>query len=215
MFVSLRPDPFMTRCLRCRANGTNLSLIPVIREHMAGTPVRKAWEMSTYGATLDFLRRELPDVVASEYFEGVASGTLVDGVRCEDVQATSFADASLDLVTSNQVFEHVPDDLAGYAECARILRPGGALVFSVPLYDIPVTRRLARIEDGRVIVDGEAEYHDSRASGPKSVLTFWRHSVHDIAARVAAAGFDVALREVRVATSQRHPAFVVYAMRRV
>lgn len=88
-------------------------------------------------------------------------------------------------------------------------------MFSVPLYDIPATQRLARIEDGRIIIDGDPEYHDSRATGPKSVLTFWCHSVHDIAARVAGAGFDVVLREVRVAASQRHPAFVVYAVRRV
>lgn len=210
-FLVLRRDAFMTRCLGCRANATNLSLIPVVKQHFQHHPIAVAWEMSTYGATLDFLKRRVARVYESEYFEGKLPGEIVNGVRNEDVQNPSFADASLDLVTSNQVFEHVPDDLRGYAECFRILRPGGALLFTVPLYGIPATQRLAEIEDGRIVHHAEPEYHDSRASGPNTVPTFWHHSIHDIAARVASVGFEVRLEPVCITPSTGAVTMVVYA----
>jgi SAM-dependent methyltransferase len=167
--------------------------------------------MSTYGATLSFLRKHVEHVYESEYIEGNISGEIVDGVLNQDVQQTSFSDSSLDLITSNQVFEHVPEDKKGYAECFRILRPGGALLFTVPLYDIPATEKLAEIRDGELIYFRKPEYHDSRATGPESILTFWHHSLHDIAERVSSCGFDVTVEEVFIAPCQTPATKVVLA----
>lgn len=203
----------MTRCLGCRANATNLSLIPVIKQHCRSHLVTAAWEMSTYGATLDYLKRHVAQVYESEYFEGKQPGEIVDNVRNEDVQNTSFADASLDLITSNQVFEHVPDDLMGFAECFRILKPGGALLFTVPLHGIQDTRRLAALQNGGIVHYTEPEYHDSRATGPNTILTFWHHSIHDIAERVATAGFVVTLEPVCITPSTGAITTVVYAVK--
>lgn len=78
---------------------------------------------------------QLPHYVASEYLgPDVHAGTVVDGVRHEDVQALSFEDESLDLVISSDVFEHVPDPYSGHAEVARVLRPGGRHIFTVPFH---------------------------------------------------------------------------------
>lgn len=210
-FLSLRPDPFMTRCLRCFANLTNLSLIPVVQRHCAAHAIETAWEMSTYGATLAYLRRHVPQVHTSEYFPGTASGSVVDGITHQDVLNLSFADASLDLITSSQVFEHVADDLQGYRECHRVLKPGGALIFSIPLYDIPTTQQLARVRGELIEHLVSPEYHDSRRGGPGSALCFWRHSFHDIAARVGSTDFAVELVPVAPARTRIEPSYVVYA----
>jgi SAM-dependent methyltransferase len=53
-------------------------------------------------------------------------------------QALPFADGSLDAVVSASVLEYVPDPGAVLAECARVLRPGGALVCTVPDVTHPV-----------------------------------------------------------------------------
>jgi SAM-dependent methyltransferase len=37
------------------------------------------------------------------------------------------------------VFEHVPDDARGFSELRRVLRPGGKMLFTVPLFDAPDT----------------------------------------------------------------------------
>ena len=43
-----------------------------------------------------------------------------------------FADASFDHVMCSEVLEHVPDSAAFMAEVARVLRPGGSLILTVP-----------------------------------------------------------------------------------
>lgn len=212
VFISLQPSAFMTRCMRCGANGTNLSLIPVIQQHQQVHPIERAYELSSYGATLAWLKRNIPHVTTSEYFPTKTLGSVVDGLLNQDVQALTFEDGSFDLVTSNQVFEHVPDDILGYAECYRVLKPGGALIFSVPLHGFAVTTRLAEVIDGKVVIY-EAEYHDSRLGGPQSALTYWRHSIHDLADRVASVGFLASLVEVKIAPSQRNSTHVVYAIK--
>lgn len=215
VFLSLAPTPFMTRCVRCGANVTNLSLIPVITKRFGDKGKScSAYELSTYGATLDYLRTHFGEVAASEYFPGLESGLEYQGILNQDVQGLTFPDASFDLVTSNQVFEHVPDDMLGYQECCRVLKPGGSLVFSVPLHDIPATRQLAVLKNGHIEWLGRPDYHDSRLGGAKSAPTFWYHSIHDIASRVKDAGFsDVVLEKVMITPAQATPSLVVHAVK--
>ena len=49
-------------------------------------------------------------------------------------EAMPFADASFDTVLCTQVIEHVTEPKAVVAECARVLRPGGAVIISAPQY---------------------------------------------------------------------------------
>ena len=54
--------------------------------------------------------------------------------RVGQAGALPFADASFDLVCALDVVEHVADDAAVFAELARVARPGGTLLLSVPLH---------------------------------------------------------------------------------
>lgn len=53
-------------------------------------------------------------------------------VRHEDLRSTSFDDNSLDLITSTEVFEHIPDPYYAFKEICRILKPKGMHIFTVP-----------------------------------------------------------------------------------
>jgi SAM-dependent methyltransferase len=53
-------------------------------------------------------------------------------------RALPFAEGSLDAVVSASVLEYVPDPCAVLDECARVLRPGGVLVCTVPDVTHPV-----------------------------------------------------------------------------
>jgi SAM-dependent methyltransferase len=51
-----------------------------------------------------------------------------------DLTALPVPDASVDRVMASEVLEHIPDDAAAFAEIARVLRPGGRIVVTVPRY---------------------------------------------------------------------------------
>ena len=52
------------------------------------------------------------------------------GFRQGDAQAMPFEDASFDTAISQEALLHVPDKAAVIRECARVLKPGGMLVFT-------------------------------------------------------------------------------------
>jgi len=65
----------------------------------------------------------------------IASRRLSSNVFAAAVgEALPFADGTFDLVTLNQVVEHVADQIAVLREAARVVRPGGAIYVACPNY---------------------------------------------------------------------------------
>jgi len=92
-------------------------------------------------------------------------------VRHEDVEALSFPDNSLDLIVSNDVFEHVPHPDKAFSECARVLKPGGVLLATIPFHaaeNTSVTR--AQLTDGRLEQLLPAAYHGNPVSADGSLV---------------------------------------------
>jgi hypothetical protein len=84
--------------------------------------------------TYHYLASKYKNLIGSEYVgDEIKSGTMKKGLRHKDVTALSFEDNSLAHILSFDVFEHVPDYLAGFAECYRTLKPRGCLLWSVPM----------------------------------------------------------------------------------
>jgi SAM-dependent methyltransferase len=79
------------------------------------------------------LTKEAPAYTVTHYYPGVAPGKIVNGIRCENLERLTFADESVDLHITQDVFEHLFDPAAAFREIARTLRPGGAHVFTPPL----------------------------------------------------------------------------------
>jgi SAM-dependent methyltransferase len=96
-----------------------------------------------------------PHTVGSEFLDDGTprGGTNGDGVRHEDLTALSFGDESFDALVSLEVLEHIPDFRKAFAECARVLVPGGKMILSVPFHRGPHHLLRARLKD-----DGEVEH---------------------------------------------------------
>lgn len=57
-------------------------------------------------------------------------------VRLGDICALPFANSSFDLILATDVIEHVEDERLALREIARVLRPGGKVLITVPAFDI-------------------------------------------------------------------------------
>lgn len=188
VLLRLRQGETGVRCLRCAAGPVHLSIGWALDRLQLDLGRLDTYELSSRGPLVDWLRRRSRSLQCSEYLDEVAPGSERDGVRCEDVQQLSFADASFDLITHTEVFEHVPDDGAGLRQLYRVLRPGGHMVFTVPLSAAPLTVERARLGPAGLEYLLEPTYHTDLLRGERRVLCF-RDYGQDIVARVRAAGF--------------------------
>lgn len=103
------------------------------------------------------------------------------GFRHENAEQLSFEDDSLDFIVSNDVFEHVADPVRAFAECARVLKPGGMMFATFPFYsdrEKSRTRALLGAEGIEYLMP--AEYHgDSNSSAGVLVFTDFGLDVFD------------------------------------
>jgi SAM-dependent methyltransferase len=125
----------------------------------------------------------------THFFPDVPPGGFKDGIRCENLEEQTFADASFDLVVTSDVFEHVLDPARGFSEIARTLRPGGAHVFTVPWYWWKETLvRATRGEDGKIRHFEPADYHGNPIDEKGSlVVTEWGRELCDFIYRTSGA----------------------------
>ncbi len=177
------------RCIRCGASPVTQSIVDVIRAESPDLSSLSVYELSSRGALVDWLKTRVGSLTTSEYLPGIAPGAFDGGVRCEDVQRLTFNDAMFDLCTSTEVFEHVGDDHAGFAQVRRVLRPGGKFIFTVPLGGAARTVERVRVVDGRLDHLLEPEYHGDPFSPGTRVLCM-RNYGNDIVDRLRQAGFS-------------------------
>lgn len=110
-------------------------------------------------AVYDALRGK-KGLVASEYVDGKKSGEIHNGFLCQDLQSTSFADSSFDLIITEDVLEHVPFPDQAFAEIRRILKPGGYHVGTIPVnWERQKSAARATITNGEIKHLMEPEYH--------------------------------------------------------
>jgi len=96
----------------------------------------------------------LPRYKRSYYWDDGKPGDVRDGVPFGDLTSLEFDDNSFDLVLSSDVMEHVVEPYAAFEEIARVLKPGGVYIFSIPTaWPLPDESAM-RIE----VVDGEIHH---------------------------------------------------------
>ena len=100
-------------------------------------------------------------------------GTLHAGSRCENLEALTFADNTFDLFVTQDVFEHVfRPDLASQ-EIMRVIKPGGAHVFTAPKHKgLRQTRQRARFESGGIVHLLEEQFHGNPIGDGRALVTW-------------------------------------------
>jgi SAM-dependent methyltransferase len=182
-----------TQCVACgsslRANALAMAVVAwggrpgeTLRQVLAG-PGAQGWRVLEVNeaAMLTPLLRALPGHVLAEY-------------PAVDMTAMPYADGSFDLVVHSDTLEHVPNPVRALAECRRVLRPGGALCFTVPV----IVGRLTRDRTGL-----PPSYHgnDAVAAADWAVVTEFGADAWTYAIRAGFAAVSIHVAEYPSATA--------------
>lgn len=198
-------------CVRCGSSSRHRHLALCVIREFAGRGIRGLSDFRMHGdirilnassgSPVAKALGETPNVICSEYFDGAKPGQAVGGVRNEDLQNLTFADASLDLILTEDVFEHLPDADRGFREVHRVLKPGGLHVFTIPYRFDRRTENLFDMRDGKPVLREPIEYHGDPKRG--QIPAFTRFGT-DLPDRLEAMGFATRIEIGRYADNERY-----------
>ena len=129
------------------------------------------------------LRKECANYSSSHYYQDVPRGEYhpEQGHRCEDLENLTFENESFDLLITQDVMEHIFNPAKAFREIARVLKPGGAHIFTVPIINKAKKSEhwASRSDDGQIIYHHEPEYHGNPFEEKGSLVTM--HWGYDLA----------------------------------
>jgi SAM-dependent methyltransferase len=149
-------------CRACHLNSRMMASIHLLLWALANEANSGIYITEQVTALYRWVKLRFPNAVGSEYLrDGTARGGYSkSGIRHEDLTDLSFADESFGVVISLEVLEHIPDFRKAISECARVLKPGGKLLLSVPFHAGPRHTLRARMsDDGTIEHLRPPEYH--------------------------------------------------------
>lgn len=130
-----------THCAGCGANLRSMALARAILR-AAAFPGRLDEFVAGRGRGLSLLEvNEAGNL--TQFLSRIPGHTLAKYPEV-DLRRLPFGDGSFDLVVHSDTLEHVDGSLEALRECRRVLRPGGACAFTVPI----VVSRLSRSREG-------------------------------------------------------------------
>lgn len=122
------------RCLRCWSIPRQRAIVQVLREQYPNLSQMKVHESSPGGVSSQWIEHRAAAYIPTHYYPDVVSGSYKGRFRCENLESMTFEDNKFDLTVSQDVMEHVLDPARAFSEIKRTLKPGGAHVFTVPIY---------------------------------------------------------------------------------
>jgi hypothetical protein len=179
-------------CPSCKMNNRQRLMAALIKQMLSTTNTMQVYLMEQVTPIYKWAAKNFDrhKIIGSEYlgyeYEG---GTVIKGIRHEDVENLSFNNAQVDLIVSNDVFEHVPNPSKAFSECARVLKPGGVMLATIPFHDAnELTVVRAKLQTGQLEELLPSVFHGNPVSEKGSlVFTDFGWNFLD---QVKAAGFS-------------------------
>ncbi len=193
-------------CPLCRMNNRQRLIATLLKQALTDEQGKHVYLMEQVTPIYDWLSTTFENhkIIGSEYLgHEYAGGAVVKGIRHEDVENLSFADGQLDLIVSNDVFEHVPNPDKAFAECARVLKAGGVMLATIPFHsehDKSVVR--ARLCNGQLEHILPPAFHGNPVSADGSLV--FTDFGWDLLDAMKEAGFSEVAVDVYVAPQFGH-----------
>jgi SAM-dependent methyltransferase len=178
-------------CSHCKSIPRERALMEVIKKFCPNYQELTIHESSpaNRGVSLK-LKKECPGYTASQYYSNINPGKkhFISGFRCENLEALTFDDGSFDLFITQDVAEHLFAPGKAFKEIARVLRPGGAHIFSAPLVNKHRKSEpwASRSDSGEITYHHPAEYHGNPIDSRGSLVTMhWGYDIATFISQVA------------------------------
>lgn len=171
-------------CGSCGSIPRERALMKVIKDYFPNYRELAIHESSPGGRGASIkLHKECENYSASQFYPNMELGTFHSGsgYRCESIESLTFPDNSFDIFVTQDVMEHIFDPEKAFKEIARVLKPGGAHIFTAPLINKGNKSEAwaSRGESGQVIYHHEPEWHGNPVDSKGSLVTM--HWGYDIA----------------------------------
>ena len=174
-------------CKKCQSNSRKRHLAYVFLESLS-TKVSKFSSLKSINNNLNLTLynvesngalhnglKHLNKYVCSEYFGSYETfGKEVNGVLNVDLMNIPFESNSFDYIISTEVFEHIPNPYKAFIEIHRILKIGGAHIFTVPYYSNREKDEVRSIinENNEIVYLMEPQYHGDPIRSNDGILVY-------------------------------------------
>ncbi len=163
-------------CSGCGSIPRERALMRVIKQFFPDYTELRIHESSPVGRGVSKrLADECSFYSSSFLLEKVALGEVDtrSGRRCEDLECLTFDDDQFDLFVTQDVMEHVFEPNTVFREIGRVLKPGGAHIFTVPLVNGTQAseRRATRTSSGEIDHHLEPVYHGDPTKPDGALMT--------------------------------------------
>ncbi|MDP4285484.1 MAG: class I SAM-dependent methyltransferase [Bacteroidota bacterium] len=161
------------KCSNCNSIPRNRALVNALNIFYPNWKNSTLHESSPGGPLSFYLSKNAKGYSSSHFFEDIPRGAHSGDFRSEDLSALTFEDESLDIFITSDVFEHVMEPEKAFKEIARVLKKGGAHIFTMPWYPkYEKSIQRAKIENNEIIFLLEPIYHGNPISEKGSLVTY-------------------------------------------
>jgi len=170
------------KCTRCGSVPRERSLMMAIEKFFPAWRNMSVHESSPGNRGASLKLAQAPGYTCSQYWPDAAPGELRNGIRNENLERLTWPDATFDLFVTQDVMEHVFDPRSAFREIARVLKPSGAHVFTVPLVNewSPSEVAATRDAEGNITYHRPAEYHGNPVAEEGSLVVMqWGYDIVD------------------------------------
>jgi hypothetical protein len=178
-------------CSECASIPRERALMSIIKLYYPDYRCLKIHESSPgYRGVSVKLKTECKSYKTSHYYQDLEPGEThpVQGHRCENLEDLTFEDESFDLFITQDVMEHVFDSEKAFKEIARVLKLGGAHIFTVPIINKERATECwaSRDSEGVIHYHQAPEYHGNPIDKHGSLVTMhWGYDIGSFVKKVA------------------------------
>lgn len=164
-------------CEYCKNNNRSRFMLSFLKKMIARfnqTPTIFMLEQVT--DTFKYAKTHFIDInlIGSEFLGyDKKPGEIINNIRHEDAMNLSFEDNSLDIIVSNDVFEHIPNIFQALKEAYRVLKKNGMLLVSIPFYAIHKKTICRAVLENGEIKNLLPEVHHGNPLSEKGSLVFY------------------------------------------